>query len=82
MRNYKLFVDFFDVYEELMRFNLYEFHSPFAILFIEASDPDDACEIAMQRLMRLITKQDNSIQTRIICRKIRKYFRIDKVYAL
>jgi len=82
MRNYKLFVDFFDVYEELMAFNLYEFHSPFAILFIEASDPDDACEIAMHRLMRLIMKQDSSIETRIICRKIRKYLRIDKVYPL
>ena len=65
-----------------MRFNLYEFHSPFAILFIEASDPDDACEIAMHRLMRLIIKQDSSIKTRITCRNIRKYFRIDKVYAL
>ena len=82
MRIYKLFVDFFDIYEELMRFNLYEFHSPFAILFIEASDPDDACEIAMHRLMRLIIKQDSSIKTRITCRNIRKYFRIDKVYAL
>lgn len=81
MRNYKIFIDFFDVYEELMRFNLYEFHNPFVILFVEASDPDDACEIAMHRLMRLIMKQDNSIQTRITCRNIRRHLRIYKVYS-
>jgi len=82
MRNFKIFIDFFDVYEDLMRFDLYEFHSPFTIIFIEASDPDDACNIATLRLMRMIMKQDASIQTRIICRKIRKYLRIDKVYSL
>lgn len=82
MRNYKIFIDFFDVFPELLRFDLYEFHTPFTIIFIEATDPDDACNIAMYRLMRLIMKQDNSIATRIVCRKIRKYLRIDKVYAL
>lgn len=82
MINYKIFIDFFDIYEDLMRFDLYEFHSPFTILFIEASDPDDACNTAALRLMRMIMKQDNSIETRIICRKIRRNLRIDKVYAL
>lgn len=82
MRNYKLYIDFFDVYPDLMDFDLYEFHTPFTIIFVEAADPDDACNIAMHRLMILIMKQDKSIKTRIICRKIRKYFRIDKVYAL
>jgi hypothetical protein len=82
MRNYKIFIDFFDVYEDLIKFDLYEFHSPFTIIFIEALDPDDACNIAALRLMRMIMKQDASIQTRIICRKIRKHIRIDKVYAL
>jgi len=82
MQNYKIFIDFFDVFPDLMRFDLYEFHSPFTILFLEASDPDDACNTAMLRLMRLIMKQDNSISTRITCRKIRRLIRIDKVYAL
>jgi len=82
MINYKIFIDFFDIYEELIRFNLYEFHSPFTIIFIEASDPDDACNTASLRLMRMIMKQDDSIETRIVCRKIRKYLRIDKIYAL
>ena len=82
MQNYKIFIDFFDVFPYLIRFDLYEFHSPFTIIFIEASDPDDACNIVMLRLMRLIMKQEDSISTRIICRKIRKHLRIDKVYAL
>jgi len=82
MINYKVFIDFFDVFPDLLRFDLYEFHTPFTILFIEASDPDDACSTAMFRLMNLIIKQERSIETRIVCRKIRKYLRIDKVYAL
>jgi len=82
MRNFKIFIDFFDVYEDLMRFDLYEFHTPFTIIFLEASDPDEACNTAALRLMRTIMKQDDSIETRIICRKIRKFLRIDKVYAL
>ena len=82
MRNYKIYIDFFDVYQELTKYNLYEFHTPFTILFIEASDPDDACNTAIYRLMYLIMRQDESLQTRIVCRKIRKYLRIDKIYAL
>lgn len=82
MRNYKLLIDFFDIYPELTRFDLYEFHTPFMLIFIESQDPDEACHIAMLRLMKLIMKQDGSIETRIICRNIRRNFRIDKIYAL
>jgi len=82
MRNYKIYIDLFDVYKDLIRFDLYEFRNPFALVFIEASDPDDACNTVILRIMRMIMRQDSSLETRIVCRKIRKYIRIDKIYAL
>jgi len=82
MQNYKVYIDFFDVFQELRRFNLYEFNTPFTILFIEAASADEACSIVMHRLQSAIMKQDPSIDTRVICRKIRRSIRIDKVYSV
>jgi hypothetical protein len=82
MRNFKLSIDLSDLQSELKRFVLKEFSLPFSIIFIEEDNPDDACNELLLRLMRLIISQDNSISTRILCRKIRKFMRIDKIQSL
>jgi hypothetical protein len=82
MRNFKLSIDLSDLQADLKKFTLREFSLPFSIIFIEENNPDDACYELLLRLMRLILSQDNSINTRIICRKIRKLMRIDKIQSL
>lgn len=82
MRNFKISIDMSDLQSDLKQFLLREFSLPFCLIFIEADDPDDACYELLNRLMKLILSQKNTIETRIICRKIRKYLRIDKIYPL
>lgn len=82
MRNFKISIDLSDLQVDLKKFTLREFSLPFSIVFIEESNPDDACYELLTRLMKLILSQDNSISTRIICRKIRKLMRIDKIQSL
>jgi hypothetical protein len=82
MRNFKLSIDLSDLQADLKKFKLKEFSLPFSIIFIEENNPDDACYELLSRLMKLILSQDNSIGTRIICRKIRKLMRIDKIQSL
>jgi hypothetical protein len=82
MRNFKVSIDLSDLQTDLKRFVLREFSLPFSIIFIEEDNPDDACYALLTRLMKLILSQDHSIETRIICRKIRQKLRIDKIQAL
>lgn len=67
---------------DLKKFSLKEFSLPFALIFIEEENPDDACYALLTRLIRIILSQDHSIPTRILCRKIRKKMRIDKIQSL
>lgn len=82
MRNYKLTIDLLDVYSDLSNYDIREFNYQFMLIFIEASDPDDACFSVINRIINAILKQDQSIEARILCRKIRKYIRFDKIEAL
>lgn len=82
MRNFKVSIDLSDLQTDLKRFVLREFSLPFSIIFIEEDNPDDACYELLTRLMKLILSQNNSIETRIMCRKIRQKLRIDKIQAL
>lgn len=82
MRNFKVSIDLSDLQTELKNFVLREFSLPFCLIFIEADDPDDACYELLHRLQSSLITQQNNIETRIICRKIRKYMRIDKIQSL
>lgn len=82
MRNFRLSVDLSDLYTELKRFILREYSLPFSLIFIEAEDPDDACNTILIRLIKLLMDQDPSINTRILCRKIKRHMRIDKIAQL
>lgn len=82
MRNFKVSIDLSDLQQDLKNFVLREFSLPFSIIFIEEDNPDDACYELLTRLMKLILSQNNSIDTRIICRKIRQKLRIDKIQSL
>lgn len=67
---------------QLRKFVLREYSLPYSLIFVEADDPDDACYLVLYRLMKLIMDQDPSIETRILCRKLKKYMRIDKITSL
>ena len=82
MPNFKMSIDLSDLQNDLKNFDLREYRLPFCLYFIEADNPDDACSTIMMRLMRSILKEENSIKNRILCRKVRKYFRIDKIQSL
>jgi hypothetical protein len=82
MRNFRLSVDLSDFHLELKRFILREYSLPFSLIFIEAEDPDDACNTILVRLIKLLMDQDPSINTRILCRKIKRRIRIDKIAQL
>lgn len=82
MRNFKLQIDILDIFVEIKRLDLRDFTTPFLLLFIEADDPDDACDIAIKRIINSILKADKSIKSRILCRKVRRTMRVDKIESL
>jgi hypothetical protein len=82
MPNYRLSIDLIDLQLDLLPYDLREYRLPFCLYFIEAENPDDACSTMMNRIMIAIMKIKPSIETRIICRKIRRHMRIDKIECL
>tara|TARA_R100000008_G_scaffold50781_1_gene30404 strand:- start:64 stop:312 length:249 start_codon:yes stop_codon:yes gene_type:complete len=60
MKIYKIEMDLSLVIHRLKRFNLYEYQTPYPILFMESQDPDGACHKAYYGLASIILKQDNS----------------------
>lgn len=75
-------LDISNVYRYIRHLRLKEYSSPFPIIFLAANDPDDACKIVFDNLITLIIGQEPSIDMRIVCRKIKRKSRIDKIYAL
>tara|TARA_A100001201_G_C3990001_1_gene171292 strand:+ start:336 stop:584 length:249 start_codon:yes stop_codon:yes gene_type:complete len=82
MPNYRVMIDLADVFLDLEKYSLREYRQPFSLYILEADNPDGVCHEIMQRIMRAIIKEDASIDGRIMCRKIRKYLRIDRVEIL
>ena len=72
MPNYRMSIDLLDLYLELDRYDLREYRLPFSLYIIEADNPDDACSILLNRIMLAIMRKEPSIETRILCRKIRR----------
>ena len=76
---YKIHLDMTLVIARLISFKLKEYNSNFPIVFVEAKDPDEACFKAMYGLIQTILQQDDSIETRLLCRSIKEDVRIVKV---
>jgi hypothetical protein len=75
-------LDISNVYKDIRHLDLKKYNSPFPTLFVSAKDPDDACNVVINNLIKIILDQNSSIQMRIICIRIRKKSKIDKVYIL
>ena len=82
MPNYRIMIDLADVFIELEKYSLREYRQPFCLYILEAENPDDACHEIMHRIMDEILKEGVTIDARIMCRKIRKYLRVDRVEVL
>ena len=82
MKNYRVMLDISNIYPLIRTFNLKGYGSPFPTIFITATDPDMVCIDVINGLIKILLDQDCSINMRIICRKIRKEARIDKIYSL
>jgi len=81
MRNYKVHIDLVDLQAYILAFDLIEYRNFFMIVFVEASDPDDACYLVRKRIKYSIMNSDPSIEGRIACLWVNKLLRIDKVYS-
>ncbi|MQF98246.1 MAG: hypothetical protein FI729_01775 [SAR202 cluster bacterium] len=75
---YKVYLDLSLVISRLREFQLMEYNSAFPIVFMEASNPDDACFKAVYTLIQMILKQSNTVETRILCRSIKRDIRVIK----
>lgn len=82
MINFRIMIDISNIYREVKHLNLKKYSSPFPTIFLTAKDPDDACVLVFDSLIKIIMDQDPSIQMRIICRKIKRTCKIDKIRIL
>ena len=78
---YKIYLDLSLIISRLKSFHLQKYNSKFPIVFVEAKSPDDACFKATYLLIKLILDQDDTIETRLLCRSIKKDIRILKVLS-
>ncbi len=67
------------IISRLKKFRLYEYNTSSPIVFVEADDPDGACFKATYQLIRIILDQDNSEETKEICKDIKTDMRVLKV---
>lgn len=82
MINFRIMLDISNIYVDIKHLKLKKYNSPFPTIFVSAKDPDDACYKVIQNLINLLMEQDNSIDMRIVCRKIKRESKIDKIYIL
>ncbi len=82
MPNYRISIDLVDLYREIENYSLREYRLPFSLYILEADNPDDAAHTIMLRIMRALLKKDTGIKTRILCRRIRRSLRLDKIETL
>jgi hypothetical protein len=81
MKTYKVYIDLTLIIYELTKFDLKEYNTSFPIVFVESDDPDGACYIALYRLIQIILRQDNSLETTTLCRRLKNDIRITKVFV-
>lgn len=69
------------VIARLKKYQLYEYNSENPILFIQADNPDEACNRAICNLATIIFKQNSSIETIKFVSDLFYDIRIEKVYV-
>lgn len=82
MINFRIMLDISNIYREICHLKLKKYDSPFPTIFVSAKDPDEACFICINDLIKIIIDQQPTIQMRIICKKLRRVCKIDKIYIL
>ena len=82
MQNYKLEIDLLDIINELTPLDLIGYRTPFLTVFVEDDNPDDACHAFLRMLKSAILTRDNSMDMRLLCRRLNNLVRIDRIYAL
>jgi hypothetical protein len=82
MRNFKIYIDLSDIYLEVKLLDIKEMRDPFDIVFLESDNPDAACYEVVQRYVKAVMSNSKTIEDRILCEKIKKYLRIDKIESL
>tara|TARA_B100000073_G_C23728225_1_gene569927 strand:- start:98 stop:346 length:249 start_codon:yes stop_codon:yes gene_type:complete len=82
MPNYRIMYDLSDLYLELCEYDLREYRLPFSLYILEAENPDEAIDLLIERIIRVLLHQSNDLETRILCRKVKKQIRIDRVECL
>jgi hypothetical protein len=65
--------------KKLKKFNLYEYGSENPMIFIEATDPDDACNKVFYQLANILLKQDSSAETLSLIREMLFEIKITKI---
>ena len=79
MKIYKIYLDMTLVMEDLKPYKLAKYNAMFPIIFVEARNPDDACFKAIYNLIKILLRQEDSMQTRLVCRKVRRRMRFIKI---
>jgi len=82
MKTYRMMLDISNVFSRIKHLFLKSYNSPFPTIFVNATDPDDACFEVINDLIKIIINQNPSVEMRIVCREIRRKSRIDKIYLL
>jgi hypothetical protein len=76
---YKVYLDMTLVINNLQPYKLGKYNATFPIVFIEARNPDEACFKAAYNLIKILLEQEDTVETRLVCRKVRRYLRVMKV---
>ena len=82
MRNFKISIDLSSIYLELSHLNMREYTKPFMLVFIEAANPDDACITVIRRIISQIMNNGDSLENRIICQRVKRLIRIERIQSL
>lgn len=82
MQNFKIYTNLSDIYLEVKVLDVKELREPFDIIFLESDNPDDACHEVVQRYIKAVMSNSQTIEDRIICEKIKKFLRIDRIEPL
>jgi|TARA_B100001939_G_C16727854_1_gene524102 hypothetical protein len=79
MKIYKVFLDMTLIITRLSKYRIYEYNHNTPIIFVDASDPDEACFKAIYRLIKRVLDQDSSEEAKQICKDIKHDVRVTKV---
>lgn len=81
MKIYTVKLDMTTALGQLKRFRLREFNCANPIIFIEADNPDDACYFMFCKFSEMLLRQDESIETAQLLKRIKHDIKITKVFC-